>query len=299
MRKNFGFSSHEIRGMYVLIFLMIVAFSFPAFLKRYLKSIGDDDVEQEQALLDQWIAESKLKIAANSDKKKELTLIMDHFDPNVITTVEWETRGFSNKISERIRKYIDKGGRFYKSEDLLKVYGIDQRLAKAYFEYMYFAPPRPKANYTKTRVSKKKETIPYKAKEFVKFDLNEADTTQLKTIKGIGSYYAKSIVDYREKLGGLVNTDQLLEIYGVKQEVKQLLIDHTTLAPSVPQQININSADFDELFGHPYIDYGLTVAILKYKKQHGPYLSIEALQDIVVLKDSIFQKVKPYVTIED
>ena len=41
--------------------------------------------------------------------------------------------------------------------------------------------------------------------------LNTADTTALKRIPGIGSYYASRIADYRKKLGGFASAEQILE----------------------------------------------------------------------------------------
>ena len=42
--------------------------------------------------------------------------------------------------------------------------------------------------------------------------LNTADTTVLKTVPGIGPYYARKVVEYGERLGGYVSVDQLDEI---------------------------------------------------------------------------------------
>ena len=49
-------------------------------------------------------------------------------------------------------------------------------------------------------------------------ELNSADTTRLKQLRGIGSGYAKMIVAYREKLGGFYKTEQLLEVYKFPDE---------------------------------------------------------------------------------
>ncbi len=37
-------------------------------------------------------------------------------------------------------------------------------------------------------------------------------------LRGIGNYYAKSIVKYRDELGGFVSSSQLLEIYNFRKE---------------------------------------------------------------------------------
>ena len=52
-------------------------------------------------------------------------------------------------------------------------------------------------------------------------ELNSADTTRLKMLRGIGSGYAKMIVAYREKLGGFYKAEQLLEVYKFPDETYQ------------------------------------------------------------------------------
>ena len=52
-------------------------------------------------------------------------------------------------------------------------------------------------------------------------ELNTADTATLKKIPGIGSYYARKIVAYREALGGFVSKSQVTEIDGLPPDIVQ------------------------------------------------------------------------------
>ena len=56
---------------------------------------------------------------------------------------------------------------------------------------------------------------PEKFAEGTVVDANAADTATLKRIPGIGSSLARSIVRYREKLGGFVHVQQIEEVNGV------------------------------------------------------------------------------------
>ena len=49
--------------------------------------------------------------------------------------------------------------------------------------------------------------------------LNASDTAEWKKIPGIGSVYASRIVQYRNLLGGFSHVEQLLEVYGIDQEL--------------------------------------------------------------------------------
>ena len=128
----------------------------------------------------------------------------------------------------------------------------------------------------------------------VAIDINTADTTLLKQLPGIGSAYAKWIVDYREKLGGYCETEQLLEVYmmdtaryeGIKDFVK---IDSTF----TPNKLRINSDAFKVLLKHPYLEYDDVKKIVNYREQKGMIASWEQLQKI--LSNGINPKLRYYI----
>jgi DNA uptake protein ComE-like DNA-binding protein len=52
---------------------------------------------------------------------KEPTEVFN-FDPNTATSADWKRLGIKNKTIETIQKYLSKGGRFYKPEDITKIW---------------------------------------------------------------------------------------------------------------------------------------------------------------------------------
>ena len=121
--------------------------------------------------------------------------------------------------------------------------------------------------------------------------LNTADTTALKTIPGIGPYFARKIVQYGERLGGYVSVDQLDEIEDFPLDAKDYLVIEN---PS-PRKLNINQLSLNELKRHPYINYYRAKAITDYRRLHGP---IRSLDDLRLSKDfpqDIIDRLKPYV----
>ena len=125
-------------------------------------------------------------------------------------------------------------------------------------------------------------------------DINAADTTMLKQLPGIGSAFAKWIVNYRDKLGGFCETEQLLEVYrmdtarfnGIKNQVK---ID----SAFVPNKLRINSDAFKVLLKHPYLEYKDVKKIVNYREQKGLITSWEQLVKIV--GNSMNPKLRYYV----
>jgi serine/threonine protein kinase len=104
--------------------------------------------------------------------------------------------------------------------------------------------------------------------------LNTADTTALKTIPGIGPYYARKIVQYGQRLGGYVNVDQLDEIEDFPSEVKSFLV----VCGAHPQKLNLNKLSLNELKRHPYITFFMARAITDYRRLHGPLHSLSDLR---------------------
>ena len=94
--------------------------------------------------------------------------------------------------------------------------------------------------------------------------------------------------------------DQLAEVYGLDSAVINQLKKRTFIRDDFePRQINVNAADEKELTSIPYIKFHLAKSIAAYRFQHGEFKSIEELKRIALMDDSIFEKIKPYLTVKD
>lgn len=121
--------------------------------------------------------------------------------------------------------------------------------------------------------------------------LNTADTTQLKTVPGIGPYFARRIVEYGERLGGYVSVDQLDEIEDFPLDAKEyLVVEH----PS-PRRLNINRLSLNELRRHPYINFYQARAITDYRRLHGPLKSLDDLRLSKDFPQDAIDRLTPYV----
>lgn len=125
-------------------------------------------------------------------------------------------------------------------------------------------------------------------------DVNTADTTLLQRIPGIGSYYSRSIVRLREKLGGLHSLEQLFEI----RDFPEGALEWFEIKNPQLRKININTADFKTLASHPYIGYDRTKLIQRRVRLYGPFQNGQELIDANIFTAEDLEPLVPYLTFE-
>lgn len=130
-------------------------------------------------------------------------------------------------------------------------------------------------------------------------DFSETDSIVLQVVPGIGEVLAGRIIKYRESLGGLHQKQQLLEVYGVTEEVADRIIEYFPFTPTIQQKLRINDVEAAELAEHPYINYGQAKVIIAYRKQHGNYKSAEDLLKIKIFNEEWLSRLRPYLAFEE
>lgn len=194
-------------------------------------------------------------------------------------------------------------------------------------EFMYLFVPQPKVDFNKEqqlladmpaqgtpydslkeagREEDKLETRPdndtarssKKLKVPKVIELNTADSTALLSLNGIGPVFAGRIIKYRTLLGGFVNKEQLLEVYGLTKETYDAIAPMVEVANPKPKKINLNTATFKEVNRHPYIEYELTKAIFNLKKKQGKLTTVEDIKKTGQVSPELYNKLLPYITVE-
>ena len=213
------------------------------------------------------------------------------FDPNTISAEGWQKLGLNARLSATIVKYRNKGGKFYRTEDLMKIWGMPEGFYERIKGYVVIAE-KPDTYKTNTESNWK----PFAPKKPAIVSVNDADTSALIALPGIGSKLAARIIKFREKLGGFYTVDQIGETYGVSDSTFQKIKPYLQIGGGV-KTININQATKDQLKTHPYINWNLANAIVEYRNQHGPFSTVEELKKIVLVDDVTFEKIKPYLSL--
>lgn len=228
---------------------------------------------------------------------KEVGGILFRFDPNRLDQAGWLKLGLKEKQVQVILNYREKGGRFYKKEDLAKIYSISPATFKRLESYI---------EIERTVVRNQVQDIGqrgldrFKSDSESKFiprevDINNADTTAFIALRGIGSTFAKRIVKYRESLGGFVSVHQIKEIYGLPAETFDAILPYLKISSqNAVSKLAINELDVKSLSKHPYISFKQSTAMINYRNQHGHYRRLEDLKKVVLLDDDFLRKLAPY-----
>ena len=159
--------------------------------------------------------------------------------------------------------------------------------------------------YAKRSINRPDTLPPFKSQErkpmyeIVKIDLNSCDTNELVTVPQFGSKRAAKLIEYRDKLGGFNSLSQLQEVYILQNIDTVKLKDYLYIKKQKIKMLNINTATYQELVAHPYIDSYLTKLIIHHRERNGPIRDIDELQRITHAYPELIEKLRPYVAFSD
>jgi DNA uptake protein ComE-like DNA-binding protein len=220
-----------------------------------------------------------------------------YFDPNTLDEAGWRKLGLPERTIGTLRRYVEKGGRFRRAEDLRKIWGIPPERAEQLIPYVRITEVERTESNLATVNSKPGSLKSFR--EPATLDVNLADTTAWIALPGIGRKLAARIVGFREKLGGFVSVAQVSETYGLSDSTFQLIRGRLVCANQPVRTLHLNQATLEQFKAHPYIRYPLASAIIQYRNQHGPFVAVGDLQKLVVVTPEIFAKISPYLTVKE
>ncbi|MBC5773980.1 helix-hairpin-helix domain-containing protein [Pontibacter sp. KCTC 32443] len=304
IRNYFGFSQGEVNGFMWLISIMVLLTVAPfLFSKIYTPSSDTSRTLADQQLLDSLVAQLELVPDKYKRERNTVPLVpLRTFNPNNLTLEQWQAFGLPKYLSQRIINYRNKVGDFTYKAELGKIYGLPDSVFQRLYPYIDLPETRPDKYNRNNKIASNRtypkpdwETRPRERFILAPFNINTADTTQLKQIRGIGSKLSARIVKYRDRLGGFYSMNQVKEVYGLQPEVVDSLEKYTFVAKAhTPKQINLNMATVEELRTHPYMTSNLARAIVAYREQHGRFETVEELKKIKIVKPEQYEKLRPY-----
>jgi DNA uptake protein ComE-like DNA-binding protein len=317
LTSYFSFTKKERNGIAV-VFVLILLFTALPYLYPYFtteKQYDQREFEQAVAALQLMEPDSAKQYSypgyekndrpvrypspGNYQKTAGLNAELFEFDPNTLPAGGWKRLGLRDKTITTIENYLNKGGKFYKPEDIGRIWGLHEDEVQRLLPYVKISGGTAHTyanNYSGDKPAYEK--ITYK-KERKPVDINSGDSLAFLDLPGIGPGFARRIINFRNKLGGFVSVNQVAETFGLPdstfQKIKPMLISGS----GAVKQININSATIDELKAHPYIRYAIGNAIVQYRSQHGNFSSVNDVKKIMLITEDIFIKIAPYLKTTD
>ena len=301
----FYFTKTERQGIIVLVVLVIGAYAIPRLLQAFSqpeKTNPAEQVKAEKEYSDFISSVKKLKPgkkypdytnnrSSAVHPKKEIRLAT--FDPNMADSTTFLSLGLPSWMASNILRYRNRQGRFRRPEDFRKIYGLTEEQYRTLLPYIRIAeePISPDTSRLLVVQATAQHDTLMKYHPGIIIDLNQADTTELKKIPGIGSRIAQSIVNRRRLLGGFYQIEQLEEI---RLKVEKLRSWFSVDATQI-HRININKASVERMMHHPYINFYQAKVIAEYRKKKGKLRDLRQLALYEEFTSADFERIMPYI----
>ena len=110
-------------------------------------------------------------------------------------------------------------------------------------------------------------------------DINTASISEFEALRGIGPVLAARIVGFREKQGGFVKVQDLLQIYGVKDSLLLSLAPYLRLEESRVPKSNLNQASVLQLVQKAGLQVVVAQAVVRWRQQNGAFATFDELEN--------------------
>jgi DNA uptake protein ComE-like DNA-binding protein len=307
VRNYFGFSRSQTNGFIILVPLMVfILFSPGIYVSLFSQEYDpyEEDIRIIDSLISVW-NEGVVVKKAGFERASPPVIKLRSFDPNKITIEDMGTLGIPGFLARRIDNYRQKGGQFRVKKDLSSIYDFPDSLYQQLESYIALPEKLDKTRKisVNARVNKPDTThaTPYVKKTEERprlwININSADTMELRKLRGIGPAFSRRIVKYRSLLGGFVDKEQLMEVYGLSDSLYHTLSDQVYVERLDSMRlINVNIASYETLKAHPYISYKVARDILNTRSKRGKFRSPADLLVVQGLDSAQVSRLSAYVT---
>jgi competence ComEA-like helix-hairpin-helix protein len=322
LTNYFYYSRSERNGLIVLLSVAILFLLIPHIATWFIKEPkAIEFAEYEKMFLAfQNSMNTTNTEGVSANQIKEITLFT--FNPNEASFDDFVLLGLPEKIATTIIHYREKGGRFFRKEDMQKIYGLkfeDYQRIEGFIEIG--ARPNQFGYRSEKDFSKsfsEQNEAPRDIKLFP-FDPNKASEMEFLTL-GIDKKVVKNLLKFREKNGQFFKKEDLKKIYGFSEldylrletyiqisenhRFTQALNNDLTQGGFEPkgkeikeQSIDVNKATSEELLQLRGIGPTFAARIIQQREKLGGFASLEQIKDTYGLSDSTYRAIVPYLKI--
>ncbi len=298
LSRRLRLTKNDLRGVTLLGVIIAVVVCVYAYLSSRPQTSDLALSAEEQRRLAEFSKKASVRDERERAERasKMPTVVLHPFDPNTADSATLCALGLRPWQVRNMLKYRRAGGRWKSAEDFRRLYGLSadeyERLRP------YIVVDVPSALVQKSAEDLRRDSLraawhDAKFHEHTFVDINAADTTLLKRIPGIGSYYAQKICKYRERLGGFVCVEQIAEIDGLPKDFASWC---AVSAEAPVRKLNVNRASFRDLLRHPYLDLEQVKLITNYRDQKGRITSLREFPFHELFPDSVLLRLEPYIS---
>jgi len=282
-------SKRSKNGVLIVILIALIIVFIPrvtqALSQREVFEISSDDIIILK--VEQFQRKNKQFYKKSSFRKKKFSSPPHKFDPNIYTEQEWLNLGLSKKQVAIVLKFTKRG--IFSNEQLQKIFVIPPQL----FEIIKDSTFYPKKVFDKNHL----QNFQSEKKAKISVNVNTANQDELESIPGVGSFYAKNIIKYRDRIGGFVKKSQLLEVWKMDLEKYNAIEEFMVIDVNEIRIIHINTATAEEIKQHPYFNWNIANSVVKMRIQKTGFKRIEEIKESVLIDEEFFEKIKPYLSL--
>ena len=282
-------SKRSKNGVLIVILIALIV----VFIPRVLQALSQKEVfeisSEDIKILKEEQFQRKIKkfYKKSSFSKKKFSCPPHKFDPNTYSESDWLNLGLSKKQVAIVLKFTERG--IYSNDQLQKIFVIPPQLFELIKDSTFYTKKAFGKDHLQNFQSEKKAKIAV--------NVNTANQEELESIPGVGSFYAKNIIQYRDRLGGFVKKEQLLEVWKMDLDKYNAIEEFIFINAKDIREIHLNNTTAEELKQHPYFNWNIANSIVKMKTQKTAFKSIDEIKESVLIDEEFFEKIKPYLSL--
>lgn len=309
MKQNwqdfFYYTKSERNGL-ILLSLICVGLFLAPYLFPNKEEMTTIDFSTFQKEVDLFMAPSEKKAPQKpSLEQNELFF----FNPNEVTQNELEQLGLSTKTAQTILNFRKKGGRFFKKEDLKKIYGLSNKDYEKLQSYIQLPLQSKPSTTVETQKEEQTEAPIPTSYSLYPFDPNTASKEEL-TKLGLSNKASNILLNFRKKGGYFRKKEDLKKIFGItdmdykrlepyikileKPEIPKKSIAHQKNKEANTLIIDINQSNAEDWQKLKGIGPSYSKRIIKFRDKLGGFSNIQQVGETYGLPDSTFNKIIPF-----
>lgn len=284
----------QVVGLVVLLLLLVLVISSMHIVPKVVSSAPETNTLVITSTAEQLTKNLEQARQYTPKKEEAIEIHLAPFDPNTADSITLLKLGLSKYVVRNILNYRRAGGKFLSKEKFSKIYGMNDSIYSRLEQYIII--PTDTTSRDTTRGVTTQYPIAEKLDTII--ELNSADTTSLKLIRGIGSYTARKILHYRQQLGGYYRAEQVLEIKELAGRTDSLL-QYLRADTSLIVPIKVNHSTVERLQRHPYISFTQAKEIYTLRRSKYRITNISQIEGLGCFSQDELLRLKPYLDFSD